>query len=69
MNRRGTRKYIDDLLAGRRPRPFNPDDFEAEQIRTAIELRAAPPGADQPPHSSSLLFVISTLTTTPFRRS
>ncbi|MCV7256290.1 Rieske 2Fe-2S domain-containing protein [Mycobacterium hackensackense] len=48
MNRRGTRKYIDDLLAGRRPKPFNPDDFEAEQIRTAIELTAGRPGADAP---------------------
>lgn len=41
MNARGLRRYIDDLLQGRRPRPFQPDDFEAAQIRTAIELRAA----------------------------
>ncbi|MDP7736825.1 Rieske (2Fe-2S) protein [Mycobacterium paragordonae] len=44
MNARGLRRYVDDLLRGRRPRPFQPDDFEAAQIRTAIELRAA--GAD-----------------------
>jgi Rieske Fe-S protein len=35
------RRYVDDLLRGRRPKPFAPDDFEAAQIRTAIELRAA----------------------------
>jgi cytochrome b6-f complex iron-sulfur subunit len=48
MNARGLRKYIDDLLRGRRPKPFQPDDFEAAQIRTAIELRAARPGGDAP---------------------
>jgi nitrite reductase/ring-hydroxylating ferredoxin subunit len=41
MNARGMRRYVDDLLRGRRPKPFAPDDFEAAQIRTAIELRAA----------------------------
>jgi len=46
MNARGTRRYVDDLLRGRRPKPFQPDDFEAAQIRTAIELRAAREGAD-----------------------
>jgi cytochrome b6-f complex iron-sulfur subunit len=48
MNARGLRKYIDDLLRGRRPKPFQPDDFEAAQIRTAIELRAGRPGGDAP---------------------
>ncbi|MDT5093824.1 MAG: hypothetical protein QOH60_3187 [Mycobacterium sp.] len=42
------RRYIDDLLRGRRPRSFRPDDFEAAQIRTAIDLQAAQPGADAP---------------------
>jgi cytochrome b6-f complex iron-sulfur subunit len=46
MNARGLRRYIDDLLRGRRPQPFQPDDFEAAQIRTAIELRAADPDSD-----------------------
>jgi cytochrome b6-f complex iron-sulfur subunit len=41
MNARGLRRYIDDLLDGRRPRPFDADGFEAAQIRTAIQLRAA----------------------------
>ena len=30
------------------PKPFQPDDFEAAQIRTAIDLPAARPGADAP---------------------
>jgi nitrite reductase/ring-hydroxylating ferredoxin subunit len=38
---RGLRRYIDDLLDGRRPRPFDADACEAAQIRTAIQLRAA----------------------------
>jgi cytochrome b6-f complex iron-sulfur subunit len=44
----GLRRYIDDLLRGRRPRPFRPDDFDAAQIRTAIDLQASQPGADEP---------------------
>ncbi|MBW0011553.1 Rieske (2Fe-2S) protein [Mycobacterium sp.] len=46
MNARGLRRYVDDLLRGRRPKPFVADDFEAVQIRTAIELRAARTGPD-----------------------
>ncbi|OBG22352.1 Rieske (2Fe-2S) protein [Mycobacterium sp. 852002-51057_SCH5723018] len=48
MNARGLRRYVDDLLRGRRPKPFAPDDFEAAQIRTAIELRAARQDGDAP---------------------
>jgi cytochrome b6-f complex iron-sulfur subunit len=48
MNPRGLRRYVDDLLRGRRPKPFRPDDFEAAQIRTAIDLKAAGMGADAP---------------------
>jgi nitrite reductase/ring-hydroxylating ferredoxin subunit len=48
MNTRGLRRYVDDLLRGRRPKAFAPDEFEAAQIRTAIELRAARPGSDAP---------------------
>lgn len=47
MNARGLRRYVDDLLGGRRPKAFEPDDFEAAQLRTAIELRAARPGPDE----------------------
>jgi hypothetical protein len=48
MNTQGSRRYVDDLLRGRRPEPFRPDDFEAAQIRTAIDLQAARPGSDRP---------------------
>jgi cytochrome b6-f complex iron-sulfur subunit len=48
MNARDRARYVDDLLAGRRPRPFQPDEFEAAQIRTAIDLVAARPGSDAP---------------------
>jgi cytochrome b6-f complex iron-sulfur subunit len=48
MNTRALRRYIDDLLRGRRPKPFRPDDFEAAQIRTAIDLEAARQGSDAP---------------------
>jgi cytochrome b6-f complex iron-sulfur subunit len=48
MNARGLRRYVDDLLDGRRPRPFDADGFEAAQIRTAIELRAARTASDAP---------------------
>ena len=50
MNARGLRRYVDDLLRGRAPKQFAPDDFEAAQIRTAIELRAAGQGDDAPRH-------------------
>ena len=48
MNPRGLRRYVDGLLAGHQPKPFQADDFEAAQIRTAIELQAARLGADGP---------------------
>ena len=48
MSRREVRKYIDDLLAGRPPPPFAPDEFEAAQLRAAIDLTAAREGADEP---------------------
>lgn len=48
MNPRGLRRYLDDLLRDRRPRDFTPDDFEAAQMRTAIDLRATRPEADEP---------------------
>lgn len=48
MNARGLRRYLDDLLRGRKPTAFRPDDFDAAQMRTAIDLQAARPGADEP---------------------
>ncbi len=48
MTDRGLHTAIEDLLAGRSPRGFDPNEFEAAQLRTAIELVAARPGADTP---------------------
>jgi nitrite reductase/ring-hydroxylating ferredoxin subunit len=48
MTGRGLRRHLDDLLAGRRPRPFRPTPAEADELRVAIALRAARPGADEP---------------------
>ena len=56
MNARGLRRYVDDLLRGRRPKPFAPDDFEAAQIRTAIELRATRQDGDAPRHYARFAF-------------
>ena len=39
------RRFVEDLLRGRRPRAFRPDDEEAAQIRAAIELRAGRAGS------------------------
>lgn len=48
MTRRDLRRYIDDMLAGRQPKAFTPDEFEAAQLRTAIELTAARDSAGEP---------------------
>ena len=48
MTRRELRRYVDDLLAGRQPTGFDVDDFEAAQLRTAIDLSAARANADEP---------------------
>jgi len=42
------RRFVADLLRGRRPRPFHADDDDAAQLRAAITLRAARPGAGAP---------------------
>jgi nitrite reductase/ring-hydroxylating ferredoxin subunit len=41
-------RFVADLLRGRRPRRFTVEDDEADQLRTAIELRAARPGSTAP---------------------
>jgi cytochrome b6-f complex iron-sulfur subunit len=48
MNAHASRRYVDDLLRGRRPTPFRPDDLEAAEVATAIDLRVARLGADAP---------------------
>jgi cytochrome b6-f complex iron-sulfur subunit len=39
------RRFVEDLLHGRRTRGFRPGDEEAADMRTAIELRAGRPGS------------------------
>lgn len=48
MTHRELRRYIDDVLADRKPKGFAPDAFEAAQLRTTIDLTAARDGADEP---------------------
>jgi nitrite reductase/ring-hydroxylating ferredoxin subunit len=42
------RRFVEDLLRGRRPRGFRPDDEDAAQMRASIELRAGRPGSGAP---------------------
>jgi nitrite reductase/ring-hydroxylating ferredoxin subunit len=42
------RRFVADLLRGRRPRPFQAEGDDAAQLRAAIALRAARPGAGAP---------------------
>jgi hypothetical protein len=48
MRRHSARAFIEALIAGRRPPRFHPSPDEVEELRTAIELSAARPGADIP---------------------
>ncbi|MEC3954063.1 Rieske 2Fe-2S domain-containing protein [Nocardia sp. CDC153] len=48
MSGRDVRRFVDELLAGKRSTGFEPDDAEAQEMRTAIELRAARMGSDAP---------------------
>ncbi|MBO0876742.1 MAG: Rieske (2Fe-2S) protein [Pseudonocardia sp.] len=48
MSERNVRRYVADLLRGRRPRAFRAEDDDATQLRAAITLRAARPGASGP---------------------
>lgn len=49
MSERDVRRFVADLLRGRRPRAFRvEDDDEADQLRAAIVLRAARPGSGAP---------------------
>ena len=48
MTGRGARRFIEDLLSGRRPRAFPAQEADVEDLRAAITLRAARPGSDAP---------------------
>ncbi len=48
MTGRGARRFIEDLLSGRRPRSFPAQESDVEDLRTAITLRAARPGSGAP---------------------
>ncbi len=45
MTTRGVRRYVEDLLRRRRPRPFEAGPGDEAELRTAVLLRAARPGA------------------------
>ncbi|MEU0791211.1 Rieske (2Fe-2S) protein [Amycolatopsis sp. NPDC005961] len=45
MTTRGVRRYVKDLLRRRRPRPFEAGPGDEAELRTAVLLRAARPGA------------------------
>jgi cytochrome b6-f complex iron-sulfur subunit len=48
MGERGVRRFVADLLRGRRPRPFRAEDNDVAELRAAITLRAARPGGGAP---------------------
>ncbi len=48
MSGRPVRRFVDGLLRGQRTERARPDDIEANEMRTAIELRAARTGSDSP---------------------
>ena len=48
MSNRTVRRFVEGLLRGQRTEQARPDDFEAEQMKAAIELRAARLGSDAP---------------------
>jgi nitrite reductase/ring-hydroxylating ferredoxin subunit len=48
MSAQDVARYVEGLLRGGRPKPFHPDDEDAAQMRTAINLRAARTGSGAP---------------------
>ena len=48
MSDRTVRRFVEGLLRGQPTERARPDDFEAQQIKTAIELRASRLGSDAP---------------------
>lgn len=48
MSGRTVRRFVEGLLRGQRTARARPDDFEARQMKTAIELRSARLSSDSP---------------------
>jgi cytochrome b6-f complex iron-sulfur subunit len=48
VSRRTVRRFVEGLLRGQRTARARPDDFEAREMKTAIDLRAARLGSDSP---------------------
>ncbi len=48
MSGRPVRRFVDGLLRGQRTQRARPDEVEAGEMRTAIELRSARTGSDSP---------------------
>ncbi|MGO4445571.1 Rieske (2Fe-2S) protein [Mycobacterium sp. 2YAF39] len=48
MSDRTVRRFVENLLRGRATERARPDDFEAEQMKAAIDLRAGRLGSDAP---------------------
>jgi nitrite reductase/ring-hydroxylating ferredoxin subunit len=48
MSERPVRRFVDGLLRGQATGKARPDDLEAQEMKTAIELRAARTGSDSP---------------------
>lgn len=48
MSGRTVRRFVEGLLRGQPTARARPDDFEAQEMKTAIELRAARLGSDSP---------------------
>ncbi len=48
MNGRASRRFVEDLLHGRRPRRFPAEEDDVPELRTAIGLRAARAGSGAP---------------------
>lgn len=48
MSPRGARRFVADLLRGRRPRSFRAQDTDVDELRAAITLRSAQPGSGVP---------------------
>lgn len=48
MSGRDVRRFVDGLLRGQRTERARPDDVEAAEMKTAIDMRAARTGSDSP---------------------